>query len=116
MPHSWSQLHHGAVLMTKKFPRLFSPVQLGVRSLRNRIVFGAHTANMSENGLPTERHVAYYAERAIGGTGMIVVEPMPVHQATVLTRGNFRPGDDAVVPHFRKVTSAIKDNGAVAIQ
>ena len=75
--------------------------------LRNRIVFGAHTANMAENGLPTERHVAYYAERAIGGAGMIVVEPMPVHPATVLTRGNFRPSDDAVIPHFAKVARAI---------
>lgn len=102
--------------MSKLFPRLFSPVQLGARTLRNRIVFGAHTANMAENGLPTERHVAYYAERAIGGAGMIVVEPMPVHPAAVLTRGNFRAGDDSVIPHFAKVASAIKGNGAVAIQ
>ena len=47
---------------------------------------------------------------------MIVVEPMPVHQAAVLTRGNFRPSDDSVIPHFRKVTDAIRSNGAVAIQ
>lgn len=102
--------------MSKLFPHLFSPVKLGSRTLRNRIVFGAHTANMAENGVPTERHVAYYAERAIGGAGMIVVEPMPVHQAAVLTRGNFRPGDDSVVPHFQRVTRAIKDHGAIAIQ
>lgn len=102
--------------MSKLFPHLFSPVQIGPRTLRNRIVFGAHTANMAEDGLPGERHVAYYAERAIGGAGMIVVEPMPVHPAAVLTRGNFRPGDDGVVPHFRKVTTAIRENGAVAIQ
>lgn len=102
--------------MSKLFPHLFSPVKLGSRTLRNRIVFGAHTANMAENGVPTERHVAYYAERAIGGAGMIVVEPMPVHQAAVLTRGNFRPGDDSVIPHFQQVTRAIKDNGAIAIQ
>lgn len=102
--------------MSTLFPHLFSPLQLGGRTLRNRIVFGAHTANMAENGLPTERHIGYYAERAIGGAGMIVVEPMPVHQAAVLTRGNFRPGDDSVIPHFRKVTRAIQENGAVAIQ
>ena len=102
--------------MSRLFPRLFSPVQLGTRTLRNRIVFGAHTANMGENGVPTERHVGYYAERALGGAGMIVVEPMPVHRAAVLTRGNFRPADDSVVSHFRKVTEAIKGNGAVAIQ
>jgi len=100
----------------RHFRRLFTPVQLRGKTLRNRIVFGAHTANMAVEGLPTERHVGYYAERAIGGAGMIVIEPVPVHPAAVLTRGNFRPSDDSVVPHFRKVTEAIRGNGAVAIQ
>lgn len=102
--------------MSRKFPRLFSPLQLRSQTLRNRIVFGAHTSNMAVDGLPTERHIAYYAERAIGGAGMIVVEPMPVHAAAVLTRGNFRHSDDCVIPHFRKLVQAIKGNGAVAIQ
>ncbi|RFB78999.1 oxidoreductase [Methylovirgula sp. 4M-Z18] len=102
--------------MLKMFPRLFSPLNLRGHTLRNRIVFGAHTANMAKDGVPDVQHVAYYAERAIGGAGMIVVEPMPVHPAAVLTRGNFRPCDDSVIPHFREVTRAIKDNGAVAIQ
>lgn len=100
----------------RHFKRLFTPIALRGKTLRNRIVFGAHTANMAVDGLPTERHAAYYAERAIGGAAMIVVEPMPVHQAAVLTRGNFRPSDDSVIPHFRKVTDAIRSNGAIAIQ
>lgn len=102
--------------MSLKFPKTFSPLRLRSQTLRNRIVFGAHTSNMAVEGVPTERHVAYYAERAIGGAAMIVVEPMPVHAAAVLTRGNFRHSDDSVIPHFRKVTDAIKGNGAVAIQ
>ena len=102
--------------MSKLFPRVFSPLILRGHTLRNKIVFGAHTANMAKDGVPDAQHVAYYAERAIGGAGMIVVEPMPVHPAAILTRGNFRPCDDSVIPHFRKVTRAIKDNGAVAIQ
>lgn len=71
---------------------------------------------MAVDGLPTERHIADYVERAIGGAGMIVVEPMPVHAAAVLTRGNFRHSDDSVIPHFKKLVEAIKDNGAAAIQ
>ena len=98
------------------FKRLFTPISLRGKTLRNRIVFGAHTANMAVEGLPTEQHAAYYAERAIGGAAMIVVEPMPVHQAAVLTRGNVSPSDDSVIPHFRRVTEAIRSNGAVAIQ
>ena len=33
------------------FPLLFSSIEIRGRSLRNRIVFGAHTSNMSEQGL-----------------------------------------------------------------
>ena len=102
--------------MKPAFPHLFSPLKLGSKTLRNRIVFGAHTANMAENGYPAARHVAYYAERAMGGAAMVVVEPVPVHAAAVLTRGNFRPSDDSIIPHFRAVTEAIKGHGAVAIQ
>lgn len=102
--------------MSQQFPRLFSPITLGTRTLRNRIVFGAHTSNMAVNGLPGAQHVAYYEERARGGAAMITVEPMPVHAAAVLTRGNFRHSDNAVIPHFRVLTDAIHRHGAVAIQ
>ena len=99
-----------------EFKNLFQPLGLRHRSLDNRIVFGAHTANMSEQGLPTERHRAYYEERAIGGAAMIVVEPMPVHPTAVLTRGNFRHSDDSVIPHFRKITDAVHDHGTTILQ
>lgn len=99
--------------MSDPFPALFKPLTLRHKTLRNRIVFGAHTANMSEMGLPGERHRAYYEERARGGAAMIVVEPVPVHRTAVLTRGNFRHSTDEIVPHFRKVTDAVHDHGAV---
>lgn len=98
------------------FSHVFRPLTLGPRTLRNRIVFGAHTTNMAEDGLPGARHRAYYEERARGGAAMIVVEPMPVHAAAVLTRGNFRAGDDAVIPAFQALTSACQAHGAVMIQ
>ncbi|MEB8386979.1 FAD-dependent oxidoreductase [Rhodobacteraceae bacterium KMM 6894] len=98
------------------FPHIFKPVQLRHKTLKNRVVFGAHTANMADNGLPGAQHLAYYLERAIGGAAMIVVEPMPVHPATVLTRGNFRHSSDDVIPHFRKITEACQAHGTVMIQ
>ena len=95
------------------FPHLFKPLQLRHKTLRNRIVFGAHTANMSDMGLPGERHRGYYEERARGGAAMIVVEPVPVHRTAVLTRGNFRHSTDEIIPHFRKITDAVHAHGAV---
>lgn len=98
------------------FPHIFQPVRLRHKTLKNRVVFGAHTTNMARDGLPGDQHIAYYEERALGGAAMIVVEPMPVHPAAVLTRGNFRPGTDEVIPHFRRLTGACKPHGAVMIQ
>lgn len=99
--------------MNQSFPALFKPLQLRHKTLRNRIVFGAHTANMAEQGLPGERNRGYYEERARGGVGMIVVEPIPVHGTGVLTRGNFLHSSDEIIPHFRKITDVVHDHGAV---
>jgi len=102
--------------MTIAFPNLFSPITLRDTTVKNRLTFGAHTANMAANGLPGERHLGYYRERAIGGVGMIVVEPVPVHRTTVLTRGNFLAEDDSIIPPLRKITDACHEHGAVMIQ
>jgi len=98
------------------FKHLGSPVRLRHKTLRNRIVFGAHTANMARDGYPGEQHLAYYRERALGGAAMLVIEPMPVHAAAVLTRGNFRHSDDSVIPHFRRIAEAVQAEGAVILQ
>lgn len=95
---------------------LLSPLQLRGHTLRNRIVFGAHTANMSDLGIPGPRVHGYLLERALGGTGMIVSEPVPVHRTGVLTRGNYTHSSDEVIPHFRKITDAVKEAGAVILQ
>jgi len=98
------------------FARLTSPLTLRHKTLRNRVTFGAHTANMSVNGLPGAQYGAYLLERAIGGAGMIVAEPVPVHRTGVLTRGNFLAEDDAIIPAFQKILDPIKDAGAVILQ
>ena len=102
--------------MAKPLAHLLTPLDLRHKRLKHRLTFGAHTANMAEGGLPGERHLHYYLERAIGGAAMIVVEPVPVHRTAVLTRGNFRHDDDAIIPHFRRLTEACQAHGTVMIQ
>ena len=101
-----------AMTQPKHFPNLFTPARLRGHTLKCRIVFGAHTTNMAEGGLPLDRHFGYYRERARGGAAMIVVEPTPPHPTAVLTRGNFL-ADDAVIPHFRKITDECHSHGTV---
>jgi 2,4-dienoyl-CoA reductase-like NADH-dependent reductase (Old Yellow Enzyme family) len=101
--------------MQASFPHLFTPLKLRHLELKNRIVFGAHTVNMSHEGLPGDRHFGYYRERARGGAAMIVVEPAPVHRTAVLIRGNFLAESDAVIPHFRRITEECHKHGTVMI-
>jgi 2,4-dienoyl-CoA reductase-like NADH-dependent reductase (Old Yellow Enzyme family)/NAD(P)-dependent dehydrogenase (short-subunit alcohol dehydrogenase family) len=101
--------------MSSSFPTVFSELQLRHKTLKNRIVFGAHTANMSAEGLPADRHFGYYRERARGGAAMIVIEPAPAHRTGVLIRGNFRHDDDSVIPHFRRITDECHSHGTVMV-
>lgn len=96
--------------------RLLSPLQLRGQTLRNRIVFGAHTNNMSDMGLPGPRMENYLVERALGGAAMVVCEPVPVHRTGVLTRGNLAVNSDEIIKPFQRVTSRIREAGAVAVQ
>jgi 2,4-dienoyl-CoA reductase-like NADH-dependent reductase (Old Yellow Enzyme family) len=97
-------------------PHMMRPLTLRGRTLRNRVVFGAHTANMARDGLPDDQYIAYLRERAMGGAAMIVAEPVPVHRTGVLTRGNFRHSSDDVIPAFRRLTDAVRAEGAVILQ
>ena len=97
-------------------PRLLSPVQLRGQTLRNRIVFGAHTNNMADMGIPGPRMENYLVERALGGAAMVVCEPVPAHRTGVLTRGNLAWESDDIIKPFQRVTSRIREAGAVAIQ
>ncbi len=101
--------------MTTPYPHVFEPLKLRHRTLANRIVFGAHTANMSHEGIPGERHFGYYRERARGGAAMIVVEPAPPHKTGVLIRGNFLHGTDEIIPHFRRITDECHSHGTTMI-
>ena len=55
-----------------KYPKLFSPLDLGFTQLKNRALMGSmHTALEEVDG-GFERLAAYFAERARGGVGMMI--------------------------------------------
>ena len=61
------------------FDTLFSPIAVGGRELRNRIVHAATVTGLGRDRAVTDRLIAYHAARAKGGTAMIVTELMNVH-------------------------------------
>lgn len=55
--------------------KLFEPARIGKVEIRNRTVMAPMATNYgAPNGAVTARQIAYYAERAKGGTGLIIVE------------------------------------------
>ncbi|MCE3550533.1 FAD-dependent oxidoreductase [Pseudonocardia sp. RS11V-5] len=57
------------------------PVVLRGRTAPSRVLFGPHVTNLGRGRALSERHVAYYAERAAGGCGVIVTETASVHES-----------------------------------
>ena len=56
-----------------KFFKLLTPLKLGNMEISNRIVMPAMNATMAVNGIASDRFLSFYAERARGGAGMIIV-------------------------------------------
>jgi 2,4-dienoyl-CoA reductase (NADPH2) len=91
--------------MTHRY--LWTPLQLGPVTTRNRIVFSAHLTNYARDGRPTEQHAAYYAARAAGGAGLIITEEHSTHPTDwpyeKLIHGFHRD----VIPGYRAITDAV---------
>jgi 2,4-dienoyl-CoA reductase-like NADH-dependent reductase (Old Yellow Enzyme family)/thioredoxin reductase/putative sterol carrier protein len=55
--------------------KLFEPIKLGNVEIKNRIVMPGMETNLGdENGNVTPQTIAYYKQRARGGTGLLIVE------------------------------------------
>ena len=86
---------------------LWTPLELGPVTARNRIVFSAHLTNYARDGKPTEQHAAYYEARAAGGSGLIITEEHSTHPTDwpyeKLIHGFHRD----VIPGYRRITDAV---------
>ena len=88
---------------------LFSPIQVGKLTLRNRIVFLPHSNNFPVEELPGDREVNYFAERAKGGVGLIIYGTQVVHPSG----GPFvNATDPKVVERYKRITDAVHQHGA----
>lgn len=91
--------------------RALSPVSLGELELRNRIFVSAHTTNFARDFLPTDRHVAYHRARARGGAGLIITEPLRVHETSLGRVGGLLASPEAR-RGLERITEAVRSEGA----
>jgi len=101
--------------MDANFPLLFSPLQLGNLTVRNRIFTSSHLTRFAVDNYPVERYAYYYAERAKGGVGLIIAEESLVHPSTVFSRDVLIGYDKRVIPGYRRITSMVHEHGGKII-
>jgi 2,4-dienoyl-CoA reductase-like NADH-dependent reductase (Old Yellow Enzyme family)/thioredoxin reductase len=97
------------------FASLFEPIQVGPKRLKNRIVLPAMSTNFGHPDRPgcvSERHMAYYGERALGGTGLIILESTASLASTSSRKLGLGLYEDRFIPGLAEIVQLIKASGA----
>ncbi|KYH31690.1 FAD-dependent oxidoreductase [Neomoorella mulderi] len=91
-----------------QFEYLFTPFTLGNVKLKNRIVFEPHfNALSSEEGMPTERDALYFAERAKGGAGLIIMYAVACTQSGKMSTRFIHGWDPEIIPSLSKYADLV---------
>ena len=81
-------------------------------TLRNRIVSPPHGTGYAEGGLPSQRQADYFAARARGGVGLIVMGSLHVYPPQFGAPGENLAEDPRAVPGYRRIADAVHAHGA----
>ena len=96
------------------FKNIFTEGQIGNLTLKNRIVMPPMGTNLAgSEGEVTDELIAYYEERAKGGTGLIIVEftCIDYEYGKGFIR-QLRLDDDRFIPGINKIANAVQKYGA----
>ncbi len=101
-------------MTTVPFPQLFSPVAIGRREARNRIMRVATTCNLAAANRVSDRQLAFYGTVARGGAGSIVTESMRASPEMAGPTALLAYDRDSI-PGFRKLADTVHGEGALLI-
>jgi 2,4-dienoyl-CoA reductase-like NADH-dependent reductase (Old Yellow Enzyme family)/thioredoxin reductase len=94
----------------QQFKHLFTPIDIGTMKVRNRIVMLPLTTGYCElDETIGDRLINFFAARAKGGVGLIIVPFSPVHAGSPIEPGLY---DDHFLPGIRKLTDTVHAHGA----
>ncbi|MES2317088.1 MAG: NADPH-dependent 2,4-dienoyl-CoA reductase [Pseudomonadota bacterium] len=103
--------------MTKPFPHLLAPLDLGFTTLRNRVLMGSMHTGLEDIADSHARMAAFYAERAKGGVGLIVTGGFAPNADSIVMRGGKILDSEEEAERHRVITRAVHEHGGkIAIQ
>ena len=94
--------------MSAPFPYLFSPLDIGAMTVKNRMFLSGHQTLLVKNAVSGPDHTAYYEARAAGGVGLIIIEVATVHDSIVhFEGGTIDASKDACIAGYRLIADAL---------
>lgn len=98
------------------YPRLFSSLKVGGITLPNRVMMPSMGSNMADSkGLVTQAMLDYYAARAAGHPGLMVVEAACVHPSGRVIERHFMCHDSNTLDGLKRLADVIKPLGVNAV-
>ena len=99
------------------FAYLFTPIQIGHVTVKNRICCSAHADALAEDGMPGERERRYYEEKARGGAGfMMCFGSASIHPSSTARDWNgVELFEDRVIPHLRTFSDVMHRYGVPCV-
>lgn len=94
------------------YEHLFSPIQIGTTTVKNRVFMPPISTNLADKGYVTDELVEHYAARAKGGVGLIITEVTTVEPTYIYLPGDMSICDDSYIPGWKKLTDAVHKYGA----
>ena len=99
------------------YPHIFQPLDLGFTCLRNRVLMGSMHTGLEDRAADFPKLAAYFAERAAGGTGLIVTGGFAPNLVGWLKPFASRMSMPWHVARHRQVTSAVHaHDGKICMQ
>lgn len=93
---------------------LYSPFSVKGLELKNRIVMApmCQYSVESKDGAPTDWHFVHYTSRAVGGTGLLIMEMTGVEPDGRITDHDLGLWSDAQIPAFKRIITEVHKYGA----
>ncbi|GAA0307903.1 NADPH-dependent 2,4-dienoyl-CoA reductase [Psychrobacter aestuarii] len=99
------------------YPHLFTPLDLGFTTLKNRVVMGSMHTGLEDRFYNYGKLAAYFAERAKGGVGMMITGGIsPNREGWLLPAGGTMNTKMDVIHHQRLTRAVHKHDSKILMQ
>ena len=97
------------------YPHVFSPIRVGEKHARNRVMRLATLTNTIQKGQVTNATLALYRRIARGGSGIVVTEGMRIHPSSTGHGHSMQLYVPGTIDSVRRLARTVQEEGALVI-